>query len=59
MQKNRVLNLASELRGKEVVVTVRPKRYSFVSSAAHNFGEEVAGTSLQFVGIEAYAVRRP
>ena len=58
LQKARILNLASELRGKEVVLTVRPKRYSFVSSAAHNYGEEIAGTSLQFVGIEAYTFRR-
>jgi hypothetical protein len=51
-QRARILALAEELRGKEVVLTVRPKRYSFVSQAAHNHGAEVAGTSLQFVGLE-------
>ena len=52
-QRARIVALAAELRGKEVVLTVRPKRYSFVSTAAHNYGDEVAGTSLQFVGLEA------
>ena len=51
-QRARILALAKELRGKEVVLTVRPKRYSFVSQAAHNHGAEVAGTILQFVGLE-------
>lgn len=51
-QRARVLALAEKLRGKEVVLTVRPKRYSFISQAAHNHGAEVAGTSLQFVGLE-------
>ena len=56
-QRARVLALAAELRGKEVVLTVRPKRYSFISQAAHNHGTGVAGTSLQFVGLEAQVAR--
>lgn len=51
-QRGRILALAKELRGQEVVLTVRPKRYSFVSQAAHNQGEEIAGTSLLLCNIE-------
>ncbi|GFR88350.1 hypothetical protein ElyMa_002515400 [Elysia marginata] len=51
-RRARILALAEELRGKEVVLTVRPKRYSFVSQAPLNRGEHVAGVSLQFVSLE-------
>jgi hypothetical protein len=54
-QRARVMALAADLRGKEVVMAVRKKRYSFVSTAAHNYGYEVSGTALQFVGLEARA----
>jgi hypothetical protein len=47
---DRVLGLARELSGKEVRLDVVPKRFSFVSRAAHNRGEQVVGTSLQFDG---------
>lgn len=53
----RILALAAELRGKEVVLTVRPKRYSYISQARHNYGEEVAGTLLQFVTLEPKPAR--
>ena len=52
-RRARILALATELRGKEVVLTVLPKRFSFVSQARHNSGETVAGTSLQLCTIEA------
>lgn len=49
-ERLRILALAAELRGREVRLTVRPKRYSFVSQARHNAGVKVAGTVLNFVG---------
>ncbi len=49
-QKNRVAAYARELRGREVGFSVRPKRYGFVSQAAHNRGRRVAGTALVFAG---------
>lgn len=52
-RRQRILNLAAELRGKEVTLTVRPKRYSFTSGASHNAGADVAGTSLLLVTIES------
>lgn len=51
-RQRRILDFAEELRGKEVILTVRPKRYSLVSRAEHNSGTEVAGTALEFVGLE-------
>jgi hypothetical protein len=54
-RRARMLALAAELRGKEVVLTVRPKRYSFASRAPHNSGAEVAGTSLQVCTLERAA----
>jgi len=45
--------LVVELQGKEVRVTVAPKRYNFVSTAPHNRGAQIRGTSLQYVGLEA------
>lgn len=56
-RRARLEALAAELRGKEVTITVRPKRYAFASAAAHNYGSEVAGTALLFVGLEARATR--
>lgn len=51
-RRARILQLAKDLLGKEVVIEARPKRYSFVSTAGHNRGEEVAGTSLQLLTLE-------
>lgn len=57
-RRRRLAEYAAALVGKEVEVTVRPKRYSFVSWARHNHGATVAGTSLQYVGgLEALAPR--
>jgi len=50
-EKKRILALAEDLRGKEVILTVLPKRYSFISQAGHNKGEGVSGVSLQFVSL--------
>lgn len=47
-KKRRVLALADELWNAEVMVTARPKRYSFVDRR----GEQVAGTLLQLVALE-------
>jgi hypothetical protein len=43
------MRLVQELRGKEVTVIVRPKRYAFRSNAEHNRGKSVTGTTLQLV----------
>ena len=48
-RRARILALATTLRGKEVSMTVRPRRFSFKSSSSHNHGDQAAGTSLQFV----------
>ena len=52
-RRGRILALAEDLLGREVVLTVRPKRFSFVSAKGRNFGEAVSGTTIQFVGLEA------
>jgi hypothetical protein len=52
-RRGRILGLAEELQRKEVLIVVRPKRYSFVSAAAANYGALVEGTALHFVGLEA------
>lgn len=52
-RRARVEELARELRGREVLITVRPRRYSFDSRSARNRGARVEGTSLAFVGLEA------
>lgn len=44
-RRRRILAFAEELRGKEVVLTVRPRRYSCTNTA---------GTQLQLVSIEAH-----
>ena len=49
-RRKRLIDYAATLRGKEVRLTVRPKRFSFVSWANHNHGQTISGTSLQFVG---------
>ena len=51
-EKKRILALAADLRGKEVVLTVTPKRYSFISQTGHNEGEVVSGVSLRFANLE-------
>ncbi len=51
-RRKRILRLAEELLGKEVSIEASPKRYSFTSTAGHNSGETVAGTSLQLVSLE-------
>ena len=51
-RRQRLLALAVELRGKEVVATVIPKRYSFISKENHNYDTPVAGTSLQLRTLE-------
>lgn len=42
--RKRILSLAKDLRGKEVKISMKPKRYSFINS----YGETTAGTSLIF-----------
>lgn len=55
-ERERLAAFVEELKGREVAMTVRPQRYSFVSKAAHNYGAKVTGTSLTFVGgLEALA----
>ena len=49
-RRRSILAFAKTLRGKEVRLTVKPKRFSFDSNAPHNFDAQVAGTSLLFVG---------
>ena len=51
-RRARLLALAADLRGREVAVTVAPRRYTFVSRSGHNRGATVTGTSLQLVLIE-------
>jgi hypothetical protein len=48
-RRRRILALADELRGKDVVVTVRPKRYSFVTDT----GLPRSGTALKLISLEA------
>lgn len=45
-RRARILALAEELRGKEVVLTVQPKRYSYAEG-----GEVKTGTALGFVNL--------
>lgn len=52
-RRDRILALAKELRGKEVAVRVRPKRFAFDSGARHNDGAHVAGTALVLETLEA------
>lgn len=51
-RRRRILELAADLRGKEVVLEVKPRRFAFVSTARHNRGEQVSGVSLHLVTIE-------
>ena len=48
----RLLELAKELHGQEVQITVRPKEYSFLSTANHNYNREISGTRLLFINIQ-------
>ncbi len=48
-RRRRILTLADELRGKDVVVTVRPKRYTFITDA----GISRSGTALKLISLEA------
>jgi hypothetical protein len=47
-RKRRILELADQLRGEEVVLTVQPRFYEFESAR----GTVERGTMLQFVGLE-------
>jgi hypothetical protein len=51
-RRARIEELARALRGREVRLTARPRRYAFDSRSARNRGARVEGTSLAFVGLE-------